>query len=319
MTPDPTFSVSVIIATNRGGPFLEQAIASVNRQTHPVHEVILVDDGSPSPGLKSTAERMGVAYLRQPASGVSAARNAGAELATGTWLAFLDDDDVWDPRKIECQWAALQKDPSAIACFTGGWHIDSDGNDLQAPWYAPAATSREMLSGQVEFPRIVTLLVEKRTFMDVGEFDRDLDQAEDNDLVLRLLLVGEFTAVDEPLVGYRRHTGNVTRRSVVGREISLRMLRDHRKRARRHGDHEAEELIGLNLDRFRRRVAADCVGDVIESLRERDLDFGLRVGWWSMTRVPGPTIAAITGRLRARHTRRLPGGNPVSEPGQDHQ
>lgn len=300
MPSDPNFSVSVIIATNRGGPFLREAIASVRDQTHPVDEVILVDDGSPSPGLASTADALGIQYLRQPASGVSAARNAGAELATGRWLAFLDDDDIWSPRKIESQLAALRRNPSAIASYTGGWHIDSEGNDLHAGWGAPSATSREMLSGQVEFPRIVTILLERHSFMQVGEFDPGLLQAEDNDLVLRLLMVGEFVAVDEPLVGYRRHTGNVTRRSVIGRQISLSMLRDHRRRARRQGNHEAEDLIGLNLARFRRRVAADCVGDVIGALRERDLEYGIRVGWWAMTRVPGPTLAALTGRVRAR-------------------
>lgn len=303
---DPTFAVSVIVASNRGGPFLEEAVASVRAQTLPVHELILVDDGSPPPGLKSTAENLGIRYLRQPASGVSAARNAGAELATGTWLAFLDDDDVWDSRKIESQWNALQRNPSAVAIYTGGWHLDSDGNDLRDPWRAPAASSPDMLAGRVEFPRIVTLLVDKRSFMDVGEFDPRLRQAEDNDLILRLLLVGEFAAADEPLVGYRRHTDNVTRRSVVGREISLRMLREHRRRARRQGNVEAERLIGLNLDRFRRRVAADCVGDVIGALRERDMEYGLRVGWWAATRVPGPTLTAIFGRANARRAARLP-------------
>lgn len=299
MSTSEESTVSVIVATNRGGRFLREAISSVFEQTRGVHEVILVDDGSPAPGLADVAQELGVGYTRLPGSGVSAARNAGARLATGTLLAFLDDDDVWHPSKIESQLKALQLHPTAIGCYTGGWHLDADGNDLGVPWHAAAASSREMLAGDVEFPRIVTLLVTKRGFITVGGFDEQLAQAEDNDLILKLLLAGEFAAVDEPLVGYRRHAENTTGRSMIGRRLSLRMLRTHRDQAARRGDREAAELLTLNLDRFRRRVAADAVGDVIEALRERDILFASQTALWAMTRVPAQTVLAIRARAHA--------------------
>src|SRR5687767_910711 len=107
MTPtrqgDPAARVSVVIPSNRGGPYLRDAVASVMQQTVSVHEIILVDDGSPEPGLAHVADELGIDYVRQRASGLSTARNHGAARASGEWIAFLDDDDVWYPEKIEAQ------------------------------------------------------------------------------------------------------------------------------------------------------------------------------------------------------------------------
>lgn len=295
---DPAGAVSVIVATNRGGAFLREAVSSALDQTRAVREVILVDDGSPEPGLRAVADELGICYVRIPASGVSAARNAGARRASGPLLAFLDDDDVWHPVKIDHQLRALERKPTAIACFTGGWHLDAEGTDLGAPWRAPEASSREMLSGDVPFPRIVTLLVDRRRFTDVGGFDEGLVQAEDNDLILRLLLNGEFAAVDEPLTGYRRHWENTTARSLVGLRLSLRVVQRRRNEATRRGDRDAAELLAANLRRLRRRVASDAVGNVVDALRRRDFTLALRTASWAITRVPAQTGQAIMMRVQ---------------------
>jgi glycosyltransferase involved in cell wall biosynthesis len=289
-------SVSVIIATNRGGPYLAEAVGSVRAQTHPVGEIILVDDGSPEPGLKSVASTLNVTYLRQSASGVSAARNAGVAASTGRWLAFLDDDDFWHPDRIAMQLAATRAHPDAIASFTGGWHMDAEGRDLGADWGAPDATREEMLSGRIPFPRIVTLLVDRRAFIAVGEFDPGLRFSEDNDLVLRLLMAGEFAGVDAGMVGYRRHPENVTNHIPSGYSISRKMLSRHQREARRRGDHINATLISENLRRFRARVADESVGAAIGALRRHNVLDAARVTGWLALRLPIQAVGAVSRR-----------------------
>ena len=124
-------SVSVVIPTNRGGPFLAAAVASLRAQTTAPDEVILVDDGSPSPGLAEIARELGdVTYLRKAAGGISSARNMGVTRATSTWIALLDDDDLWHPDQLSAQLAALTDASDAIACFTGGEYIDAEGRTV---------------------------------------------------------------------------------------------------------------------------------------------------------------------------------------------
>src|SRR5271156_2034659 len=97
-------AVSVIIPTYNYGRFVTEAVDSVLAQSYTDHEVIVVDDGS----VDDTPERMQpyaerVRYLRQPNQGPSAARNNGIEAARGEYVAFLDADDLWHPRKLEAQ------------------------------------------------------------------------------------------------------------------------------------------------------------------------------------------------------------------------
>ena len=156
-------AVSVIIPTNRGGPYLAEAVASLRAQTAAPDEVILVDDGSPSPGLAAIARELGVDYVRKDAGGISSARNAGVARARGTWVAFLDDDDLWHPDRLRAQLSALDGDPDAIASFTGGEYIDAAGRphrgnveregagraDRAAPRRARRATSSRRGGGRM--------------------------------------------------------------------------------------------------------------------------------------------------------------------------
>ena len=113
-------SVSVVIPTYNSGQYLPEALESVLAQTVPPLEIIVVDDGS----TDDTADRLHpylnlITYKFQTNSGVSAARNAGLQLAKGDYVAFLDADDVWHPRKLEFQMGILTSHPDLGLLGTG--------------------------------------------------------------------------------------------------------------------------------------------------------------------------------------------------------
>ena len=98
--------ISVVIPSYNGGSFLIETLESALAQTHDDREIIVVDDGS----TDNTKERLGpyldqIRYVRQDNAGVAAARNHGIKLASGDYIALLDADDLWNPRKLEVQMA----------------------------------------------------------------------------------------------------------------------------------------------------------------------------------------------------------------------
>ncbi len=291
-------TISVVIATNRGGPYLAEAVDSVRAQTSAVQEIIVVDDGAPVGELERFAAEQGLRYLRSPAKGVSAARNAGAAVASGDWLIFLDDDDVWHPRRIDAQRAALRANPKAIASHTGGWYMDADGTAFGDGWRVQQVPALDMLRGAVPLPRITTLLVRRDVFDEIGGFHPGLRIGEDNELIRRLLVHGESAAVDDALVGYRRHSGNVSRRMLDGRLSAPRSLRRLREEARRRGQRRVVAALDERLRAMRHEAADENLGELIAALRHRDGTYALRlIGYVLMT--PWSSAQAVTRRIRS--------------------
>lgn len=123
MTATPTVSVTIIFLN--GGPYLEEAIASVFAQTFADWELLLVDDGSTD---ESTAiarrfeqEHPGkVRYLEHPGHenrGMSAARNLGIRHSRGRYIAFLDADDTWYPYKLAEQVPIMEAHPEVAMVY----------------------------------------------------------------------------------------------------------------------------------------------------------------------------------------------------------
>ena len=112
--------VGVVIPARNGERYLGAAIESVLAQTHRALDVVVVDDGS----IDATREVAGryapeVVCIAAPHAGLGAAKNAGVPVAGGDFVAFLDQDDLWTPAKLELQLAAFDGDPSLDLVFGG--------------------------------------------------------------------------------------------------------------------------------------------------------------------------------------------------------
>lgn len=132
---DPTVPlVSVIVATNRNGSFLNQTLASLVAQTFTDWELVVVDDGSPDPdGVEAAVAQVpGATLAHQANAGVSVARNVGISRSCGAYLAFLDDDDLWEPERLALGVTALQTNGEAVASYTQ-WDFIDDRGALIAP------------------------------------------------------------------------------------------------------------------------------------------------------------------------------------------
>ncbi|SNS67406.1 Glycosyltransferase involved in cell wall bisynthesis [Geodermatophilus saharensis] len=219
--------VSVVIPTYNSATFLVEALESVLAQTCPVHEVIVVDDGSTDgtgAALRPYADR--VVLLRQDNSGVSAARNNGLARATGDWVAFLDADDIWLPDKIERQLQCAGDD--SVVCIHANFFLFGDRTESHPPFRSFVEGShgaKALLSGEGWVCPSSALV--RRSAR--ARFREWTGQAEDVIYFADLTFEGKFRYIAEPLVGHRTHTGQATRQAdatVRGTLAELRWVRE---------------------------------------------------------------------------------------------
>jgi glycosyltransferase involved in cell wall biosynthesis len=217
--------VSVIIPTYNHAAFLLRALESVFAQTlHPL-EVIVVDDGSTDETAEVLRAHEGqIQVVTQPNRGVAAARNAGAAVASGELLAFLDADDAWLPAKLERQVACLGVEPGVGLVHCGVEEVDGRGYQLRARLDGMGGwVSREML----RFRQGVILgggsaaVIRRTAFLDVGGFDEALSTSADWDLYYRIARRYPVGFVPEVLVRYRIHGGNMHRNLDIMRRDML--------------------------------------------------------------------------------------------------
>ena len=207
--------VSVIIPCFNQARFLGEAIASVQKQTYPNIEIIVVDDGSSDNTQQVANSFANVKYRFQSNAGLSAARNAGVRKSNGFFLVFLDADDLLYPNAVETNARFLLKNPS--------WAFVSGGHDKVDEWLYPL--------GDVENSQLIetnhyqallkgnyigmhaAVMYRCRVF-DEFRYDMGLKACEDYDLYLKI--TRKYPVGDHPvrLAAYRHHGKNMSRNHV---------------------------------------------------------------------------------------------------------
>jgi glycosyltransferase involved in cell wall biosynthesis len=206
--------VSVIIPAYNASSFIEETVNSALAQTHDDLEVIVVNDGS----TDDTMERLRpygthIQVLELANGGVARARNAGVNTASGSWIAFLDADDLWRPEKIERQLAHSE----APLRYTDRLNIGARGDlpelqSLVTPMYDGDLFLTLMLEGN--FITTSSVLLRRELFETMNGFFTGLNGTEDWDLWLRIAERHPVGLCPEPLISYRFHPSGLSRNYV---------------------------------------------------------------------------------------------------------
>jgi glycosyltransferase involved in cell wall biosynthesis len=211
MTNGLSLTISVLIPTYNRQVRLMQAIDCVLAQTVPVHEILVIDDGSTDGTAEAVRIRYGsqVKLVTQKNQGVSAARNLGIREAQGEWIAFLDSDDSWQPTKIERQIQALDfAGPGYGFCFTD--NLFGGDPNMKFSKFEESRFATIAKFGTLEAPSSVILagkepfftsgvLIQTSLLREINGFDETLVIGEDTDLFFRLSFKTKFCYVAEPL------------------------------------------------------------------------------------------------------------------------
>ena len=193
--------ISVIIPTYNRSHCIAEAIDSVAGQSYKNHEIIVVDDGSTDDTARLLAGYDGrLTALRMQHAGPSAARNAGIRAARGDYIAFLDSDDLWTPRKLEQQIGFFAKTPDACICQTQEIWIRNGMrvNPMKKHKKYSGWIFKQCLPLCIVSPSAVML--HRSIFDRVGLFDETLPACEDYDLWLRIAPHYPIYLIDKPLI-----------------------------------------------------------------------------------------------------------------------
>ena len=286
------FSISVIIPTHNRASLLQNAIESVLKQTYPIHEILVVDDGS-TDGTKdavakyekgSAHAKTQVRYIFQRQQGVAVARNNGIATSTGDWIAFLDSDDLWLPEKLEWQVRALTEFAAVSAACATDSRYTNNPHLTKSAFEQIGAQCESQMGVFPEFARRITshafhgvylqaLVVRADIIKSMGGFHATLTVNEDTDFLFHLAQRTNICYVNIPLVEIDR---------TPHREIGLTELRTKEsyrlKMAQYMYEKWLSEYKGVDLE-IRTRI------------QQRLHD--IHVGWASVQLLEGRTQVAL--------------------------
>ena len=225
--------VSVIMPVLDGERFVAEAVASVRAQGWPELELIAVDDGSTDEipailaGLAADpANRMRV--VRTGNRGPAAARNYAIGLARGSFIAFIDADDLWPDGKLEAQMRRFAERPEINVVYGLVEIRDCEGHEGASAWMNHDNRPAVMAN-------LGSAVCRARAFAQVGMLDEGLRQFEDVDWLLRAIEAGlRLTVIRQVTLLYRHHDRNVTRDAASLRRGMTHALQ--RSLARRRAD-----------------------------------------------------------------------------------
>ena len=225
--------ISVLLTTYDASWCVTRALDSVFAQTRPADEVVVGDDGSTDDTVAKIEERYGgrVRVLRLPHRGLTPARRATFEAATGGWLSPLDADDWWDPRKLERQAAFLDAHPEVRWLGTDGVYVGAEGV-IRPSWFSDyfqpvRELHGDLLPALVErcFPLVSSMLIEREAYFASGGYDLTIPYSQDYDLWMKLAGAHPGGMVAEPLVHYWSSPGQLSRRIAARDRDDVELMR----------------------------------------------------------------------------------------------
>jgi glycosyltransferase involved in cell wall biosynthesis len=224
-------NTSVIIPTYNRPHLLKRALESVANQTLLPLEVFVIQNG-PECGAREVVESFSdtafpIYYVQTPEAGAARARNLGIRESEGDWIAFLDDDDEWFPKKLEKQAEVFENFPMVSVVSCRSWEVNEQGERFRVrpeinryPTLAPMILEDNVLF----ISSLSGVMIRKKCLEHVGLFDESYQICNDVDLYLRLARHYLFYSLPEPLFHYCRHDSNASMRLERGWTEMIRIL-----------------------------------------------------------------------------------------------
>jgi len=246
--PSPPPLVTIVVPAYNCASYINETLQSVYQQTYRNWEIILVDDGSTDATRSALDPHMSrVRYFYQKNHGTAAARNAGVRRARGDLIAFLDNDDLWLPEKLELQVQAMRDWPDAGLVFTDGKSFTRSGiradsvisrrldrwihqNTTTDPTVVKGSLLRELFFAN-EIASASSVMIRAQCLAQVGGFDETITVTDDFDLWLRIAQRYPIALIRSPLYMWRWRedslSGPVHARHLRWTETSAIVLEKH--------------------------------------------------------------------------------------------
>lgn len=292
--------VSVVIPAYKRADTIERAVRSAIGQTYQDIEVVVVDDhsGDDTPDIVAAIDDERVTLLSHPENrGGNATRRTAIESSRGTWLAFLDADDVWFPEKLQAQLDRLDE----LRDSTG------DGYEMAYTWYeselpdgttAPARQPRaegyeihELYASNL-IGTFSTVLVSRAAHDRVGGLDPSLPSCQDWEFYLRVNRVTGIACVPRTLVRYWRGDQDPTRISSSRERVAAGHAQMYQRMSPYLRDLPEDEAVAA------RRYLIETVANQAATAQVVAMAFGIPPEQWS------PSAARFVARMLARSVRR---------------
>lgn len=231
--------VSVIVPVYNRAELVGNTIESILTQTYPNVEVIAVNDGSTDRSLEVLIAYAGrfpgkIVVVDQQNSGQVRARNNGIKHSHGEFIAFLDSDDTWAPEKLAKQLPLFKGDVGLVYC--GIHEVDPEGRVLKT------VSCEQGMRGDIYKQLLIknrmtggTVVVSRKAIDVAGVFDESFEAAENWDLWIRVARLFAVEYVDEPLVNYLKHPGNMSSNCQKMSRASWSILQKHLPPSARNG------------------------------------------------------------------------------------
>lgn len=200
--------VSVIIPSYNQGKFITATIDSILNQTFKDFEIIVVVDGSTDDTkLQLEKYKNKIKIIELERSERAVARNTGVKNSSGEYIAFVDSDDIWKPKKLETQIPALDENKKTVLVYCASERINEHGNKIKT-----AKRQTQGYSGNVyeklllrNFVVSATPVLKRCALEQTDGFITKYIPYEDWELWIRLSTTGNFKFIDTPLASYRIH------------------------------------------------------------------------------------------------------------------
>jgi glycosyltransferase involved in cell wall biosynthesis len=266
---------SIIIPSFNSSAYILKTLGSIKNQTYKDFEIIITDDGSTDntvavvEAFKKDNPDLYIIINKQENTGIGYARNASFRLSTGNIVAFLDDDDIWYPERLELMARYLPEHPEVDVLSHKVFKRYPDGSKKVLPTSIPKKDTFRSLLLKGNSLAISATVVRRDAFIKAGCFTEAFPGAEDYELWLRLSSLGcTFGFINEYLGEYTRRPGS----------FSLARIPIHLESVLGVLDKYSTVLINQNTEpsasiikAIKKRKLSEKTSSIIKLLRRKDL------------------------------------------------